>query len=101
MIKIKNNFSLKRYNSLLIDKKANYFCELQSIDDCEEAIKFSISKNLDILILGSGTNILLTNDFDHNPDRERCLDAGQYAWPSRVRALNLLRNGCTGRKFGL
>ena len=64
MINIKNNFSLKSYNSLLIDKKANYFCELKSVDDCKEAIKFSISKNLDILILGSGTNILLTSDFD-------------------------------------
>ncbi len=48
----------------MIDKKVNYFCELKSIDDCEEAIKFSKSKNLDILILGSGTNILLTSNFD-------------------------------------
>ena len=43
---------MKSYNSLLIDKKANYFCELKSIDDCKDAIKFSISKNLDILVVG-------------------------------------------------
>ena len=63
MIKIKEKFSLKNYNSLLINKKARYFCEIDSIEDCREAAEFIKLKGLQTLILGEGTNIVLTKDF--------------------------------------
>jgi len=63
MIKIKEKFPLKRYNSLLINKKARYFCEIDSLEDCIEAVEFIKSKGLKTLMLGEGTNIVLTEDF--------------------------------------
>ena len=64
MIDIKQNFSLKTYNSLRIDKSANYFCEVTSLEESQEAIEFSRLKKLKILVLGSGTNVVLTKNFD-------------------------------------
>ena len=63
MIKIKEKFPLKSYNSLLINKKARYFCEIGSIEDCREAVEFIKLKGLKTLMLGEGTNIILTEDF--------------------------------------
>ena len=63
MIKIKEKFPLKSYNSLLINKKARYFCEIDSLEDCKEVLEFIKLKGLKTLILGEGTNIVLTKDF--------------------------------------
>ena len=52
MIKIKEKFPLKSYNSLLINKKARYFCEIGSIEDCREAVEFIKLKGNNIGKLG-------------------------------------------------
>ena len=64
MIKIRERFSLQAYNSLLINKRARYFCEVNRIDDCKEVVEFIRSKRLKNFILGEGTNIVLTKDFN-------------------------------------
>ncbi|SVB51479.1 uncharacterized protein METZ01_LOCUS204333 [marine metagenome] len=64
MLEIQENISLRDFNSFLLDKKARYFCSLYSIKDIEEVISYSKSKKLKTLVLGEGTNLLFTQDFD-------------------------------------
>ena len=52
------NFSLKAYNSLKLESTANFFCEVYSKKDCFEALNFANDNKLEVLIIGSGTNII-------------------------------------------
>ena len=63
MIDIKENFSLGKYNSLQVDHVADYFCEVFNEQDCIEAIDFAKDRKLKSLILGEGTNVVFSNDF--------------------------------------
>lgn len=58
------NFSLKPYNTFGVEAKAQYFAEANSLGELKQALKFSASKNLKILFLGGGSNVLLTQDFE-------------------------------------
>lgn len=61
---IKENFSLKNFNTFGIDVKARFFVELKNT---EEIIHFVRNKMWDgqrLLILDGGSNILFTRDFD-------------------------------------
>ena len=64
MSKIKKNYSLREYNSLRLNNKAQFFCEVFSEEESFEFIDFCISKKLPITILGSGTNVVLTKDIE-------------------------------------
>ena len=63
-MKIYENFSLKKYNSLRIDAKAKYFAKITKISQLQQLIKENFFANNKYIILGSGTNILFTKDFD-------------------------------------
>lgn len=58
------NFSLLPYNTFGVEAKAQYFTEIQTIDELKEALNFSKSHALKLLLLGGGSNVLLTKDFD-------------------------------------
>ena len=61
-MQIQENISLKHFNSFGIDAKAR---QLASFKDIEElSTLLAIDSRLPTLILGGGTNILLTKDFD-------------------------------------
>lgn len=65
MTEIKHNISLKEYNTFGIDIKAKLFCFYKNYND----IKFLINNNIinnnsKILILGEGSNLLFTKNFD-------------------------------------
>ncbi len=68
MIFYQKNISLLPYNTFGVDvNAAHYFC-LKSPEDIAEILDLpdfsSISENLtDLLILGQGSNVLLTHDF--------------------------------------
>ncbi len=62
-MEILENVSLKSFNTFGIDVKAAFFCEIQSIEDLEE-LKNTDFYTKEKLILGGGSNILLTKDFD-------------------------------------
>ena len=64
MNKIKENHPLKKYNSLLMNHKAQYFCEVHSTEESYEFIDFCIKKRLPITILGSGTNVIFTKNIE-------------------------------------
>lgn len=61
---IQENISLQPYNTFGIDVKAKFFCEITTLDDVIDLIKNSLSNYSKHLFIGSGSNILLCNNFD-------------------------------------
>src|SRR3954471_18031403 len=59
-MQIQENIALKPYNTFGINAKARYFSTFSSVDELEELLKTTNDK----LILGGGSNILFTKDFD-------------------------------------
>ena len=58
---IQENFPLKTFNTFGVDAKAKYFAEVNSLEELKETLQFSYSP---ILVLGGGSNVLFTKDFD-------------------------------------
>jgi UDP-N-acetylmuramate dehydrogenase len=58
------NFSLKYYNTFGVDVNAKYFLQIDSDKDLDEFLKSELIKKEPILILGSGSNILFTRDYE-------------------------------------
>ncbi len=61
---IKNNVSLKPYNTFGVDARAGYFAEVKSVSDLKKAFRFIGEKEISFLILGGGSNVLFKNNFD-------------------------------------
>lgn len=64
MTKIKQNVSLKPYNTFGIEASAKYFIEVTSLDELKDLLKDTSLKDIKKLFLGGGSNILLLNDYD-------------------------------------
>ncbi|MCJ0742208.1 UDP-N-acetylmuramate dehydrogenase [Pedobacter montanisoli] len=60
---IKQEISLKPYNTFGIDVKAKYFAEIKNEQDLEELFMSREAKEEKLLILGGGSNMLFTQDF--------------------------------------
>jgi len=77
MCSIEENFSLKNHNTFGIDAKAKYFAEFDSLFALKEIISSEIFQNNKSFILGGGSNILLTKDFEglilHNKIEGICI----------------------------
>src|SRR5436190_1781180 len=61
-MQIQENFSLKPYNTFGIDAKARHFSEFSNIEQLKELTTYH--SRLTTFILGGGSNILFTKDFD-------------------------------------
>ncbi len=61
---IQQNFSLKHLNTFRVDCNASYFAEIDSMTDLQELIQSGFFKNKKFLILGGGSNVLFTKDFN-------------------------------------
>ncbi|MFT5605337.1 MAG: UDP-N-acetylmuramate dehydrogenase [Paracoccaceae bacterium] len=61
---VQQSISLQAYNTLAVPAVARYFVEVHSDAQLREAITFSEDKALARLILGGGSNIVLSSDFD-------------------------------------
>jgi UDP-N-acetylmuramate dehydrogenase len=64
MMVIKEDFPLGHYNTFHVNANARYFAELQSIQDINEFLNSPVAKILPRFILGGGSNVLFTKDFD-------------------------------------
>ena len=64
MLQIKQHFNLKPYNTFGIKALCTYFTEINSEFDFLELIQNTIYKTNQKLILGGGSNILFTKNFD-------------------------------------
>lgn len=61
---IQQNISLKIYNTFGIDVKAKQFVEVNTLEElCILCAAFNL-KDRNLLVLGGGSNVLLTGDFD-------------------------------------
>ncbi len=63
-MKILKNKSLKEFNQYGVDINAKYFVEIKNDNDITDLINSGYLKKENILILGSGNNILFTKDFN-------------------------------------
>jgi len=64
MIRIEENISLRSYNTFGIDANARYFCRISTEEQFQELFNSVVYKNERHLILGGGSNLLFTRDFD-------------------------------------
>ncbi len=60
---ILENVSLKPFNTFGLDASAAYFARCANPADVAEAVAFGAAKGLRRLVLGGGSNLLLTGDF--------------------------------------
>ena len=58
------NYSLKKHNTFGIDAKAKYFATFNSEEALADLLKSEITQKEPLFILGGGSNILLTKNFD-------------------------------------
>lgn len=61
---LKENYSLKQQNTFGIDAYARYFIDFDSLETLNKVLSLDEYKNLPRLILGGGSNILFTKNFD-------------------------------------
>jgi UDP-N-acetylmuramate dehydrogenase len=59
-MRVQSNYSLKAYNTFGIDVYAKEFAAFQSKDELAELLKLQLTP----LILGGGSNILFTGNYD-------------------------------------
>jgi UDP-N-acetylmuramate dehydrogenase len=60
---LRENVSLKTYNTFGIDAKARYFAEITDINQFVDLANSGVYKELPIFVLGGGSNVLFTKDF--------------------------------------
>ena len=64
MSNILHNYSLKNHNTFGVDAKAKHFASFNSEEELTELLKNNICKTEPLFILGGGSNILLTQNFE-------------------------------------
>ena len=73
----KENYCLKKHNTFGVDAKAKYFTVFKSTIELEDIVSSEIYKKNKHFILGEGSNILLTKDFNglilHNQIKGICI----------------------------
>lgn len=62
MLNIEENINLALYATLKIPALARYFVVIKKEEEIQEAIKLASTKNLNLFILGGGSNILFSQD---------------------------------------
>src|SRR2546423_5359224 len=63
-MQLKENISLKQYNTFCIDVNARFFSDVFTTEDINEILEDAYFKSIPKLILGGGSNILFTKDAD-------------------------------------
>lgn len=61
---IEKNINLRPYNTFGIAASARYFCKITDEEQFKSLLQTDLYKNEKVLILGGGSNILFTKDFD-------------------------------------
>ncbi len=64
MLQIQQNVSLKNFNTFGVEASAKYFVEINHEDELVELFMDLQWKQMQLLVLGGGSNMLLINDFD-------------------------------------
>ncbi|MBC3779151.1 UDP-N-acetylmuramate dehydrogenase [Pseudomonas sp. SWRI99] len=61
-VQVQSQVSLKPFNSFGVDVRAQFFAEAHSDADVREALDYAKSHELPLLVIGGGSNLLLTAD---------------------------------------
>ncbi len=93
------DYPLQNLNTFGLPARGRFFCRAESVDDLREALAFAEARKHPILLLGGGSNVVLTRDFPGlvvrialkgiellEDTRDRCLlraEAGED-WPGLV-----------------
>ncbi len=64
MVDVKENVDLFPYNTFHLHATARYFAVIRSIEEAQAIFRSELFRNNRVLILGGGSNLLLTRDFD-------------------------------------
>ena len=64
MLELLENHSLRSFNTFGLDIKSEYFTRFTSVDELRESMAWKLSKCKDFMILGGGSNVLFTEDFE-------------------------------------
>ncbi|UZJ61932.1 UDP-N-acetylmuramate dehydrogenase [Pseudomonas sp. KU26590] len=63
-LNVQHDVSLKPYNTFGVAVRARRFAEAFSDDDVREALAYSSSHDVPLMVIGGGSNLLLTRDVD-------------------------------------
>ncbi len=63
-LSIQEQVSLRSYNTLAIDVAARFFVAVQSLEQLQEALAWAEQQQLAVLLLGGGSNLVLTADLN-------------------------------------
>ena len=64
MAVLHKNYSLKPYNTFGIEAKTDYFFQFDTLDEIQSFLNDNTLDNVNYLILGGGSNILFTDDYE-------------------------------------
>jgi len=63
-MRIEDDASLRDYNTLRLPARARHFARVRSVEELREGVAFCDRRGLPLLILGSGSNLVLRDCFD-------------------------------------
>ncbi|MFD2999422.1 UDP-N-acetylmuramate dehydrogenase [Pontibacter toksunensis] len=63
-MKLQSDFPLKQYNTFGIDARAKLFARFESVEELQALLKMPEIQKEEKLVLGGGSNLLFTKDFD-------------------------------------
>lgn len=63
-LQVQAGVSLKRYNSFGVDVSARWFIEVHDDQQVREALAYAAQRQLSVMLLGGGSNLLLTRDVE-------------------------------------
>ena len=63
-LQVQAGVSLKRYNSFGVDVSARWFTEVHDDQQVREALAYAAQRQLSVMLLGGGSNLLLTRDVE-------------------------------------
>ncbi len=64
MITVKENVDIKEFTSFGVPALCHYFTEVHTLEELREALNFAGEKQIRLLFLGGGSNILFTRPFE-------------------------------------
>lgn len=63
-LQIQSNVSLKPFNTFGVDVRARLFAEAHNDNDVREALAYAAAHKVELLVIGGGSNLLLSGDLD-------------------------------------
>lgn len=61
-LQVHSSVSLKPFNTFGVNVQAHLFAEVRSDDDVRDALAYSVEHNVPLLVIGGGSNLLLSDD---------------------------------------